>query len=263
MDPIGFARFLSAAAMGMSGLGLAFVLVRGRLGAISRRRLPLAPPRPLTQPELDELLRWQRRTMRFFAAAMGLILAFGVLCALARWLPAAALLGAQAFVLCAGVAALAVHFSARCPLCGWRIGYQSALLLPPACEICGAVFRPNAPLAGLTRAPVHVVSRIRIHGLPLFAVSIGGDPARGTTRGVARGIIAVGDVAIGAVAVGGVAAGGIAVGGVSLGAISIGGVSIGIAALGGVAAGWLALGGLALGAYAVGGLALGAALRLH
>ena len=153
-----------------------------------------------------------------------------------------------------------MHFSGCCPLCGRRIGFQSSLVLPSACEICGAVFRPDAPLAGLARPTgVHVVSGIRLRGWPLFAVAIGGDPARGTARGVARGIIAVGDVAVGAVAVGGIAAVGIAVGGVSFGALSIGGVSIGIAALGGVAAGWFALGGLVVGVYAVGGLVLGGA----
>jgi hypothetical protein len=264
MDPTSFARSLSAFAMVVMGLGLAFVLVWGRLSAISRRRVLLAQPRPLTEPELDELRRWQRRTIRWFVVAMGLVVAFGLVSALARWLPASEVLGAQAVVLCVAVTGLAVHFSGRCPLCGRRIGLQSSLVLPSACEICGAVFRPDAPLAGLARTTgVHVVSGVCFRGWPLFAVAIGGDPAEGATRGIARGIIAVGDVAVGAVAVGGVAVGGIAVGGVSLGALSVGGLAIGIAALGGVAAGWVALGGLAVGVYAVGGLALGAGLRLR
>jgi hypothetical protein len=264
MDPASLARSLSAFATILMGLVLAYVLVWGRLSAISRRRAPQLAARPLTQPELDELRAWQRRTIRWFVVTMGLLVASGIVGALARWTSASTVLGAQAVVLCIAVAALAVHFSGRCPLCGRRIGLQSSLLLPVACEICGAVFRPDAPLAGLARASrVHVVSGIRFAGWPLFAVSFGGDPAGGSTRGIARGIIAVGDVAIGMVAVGGVAAGGIAVGGVSLGALSVGGVSIGIAALGGLAAGWFALGGLALGACAVGGLALGPATRIR
>jgi hypothetical protein len=258
VDPTSFARSLSASAMAVMGLGLAFVLVYGRLSAISRRRLPFAPPRPLTQAELDGLRHWQRRTLRWFVGTMGLLVAFGVLSALARWIPPWGTLAAQAALLCIAAAGLAVHFSGRCPLCGRRIGFQSSLVLPTACEICGAVFRPDAPL--VTSIPangVHVVSGVRILGWPLFAVAIGGDPAMGGTRGIARGVIAVGDVAIGAVAVGGVAAGGIAVGGVSVGLLSVGGVAIGVAAVGGLAAGGLALGGLAIGVHAIGGLALG------
>jgi len=254
----GFARSLSASAMAVMGLGLSFVLVYGRLSAIARRRLPFAPPRPLTQAELEGLRHWQRRTLRWFVVTMGLVVALGVLSAFARWIPPSGILAAQGAVLCVAAFGLAVHFSGRCPLCGRHIGFQSSLVLPTACEICGAVFRPGAPLVGsIAASGVHVVSGIRILGWPLFAVAIGGDPATGGARGIARGVVAVGDVAIGAVAVGGVAAGGIAVGGVSVGLLGVGGVAIGVAAVGGLAAGGIALGGVALGVHAIGGLALG------
>ena len=39
------------------------------------------------------------------------------------------------------VVGLAIHFSGRCPRCGYIIGFQSALLLPYRCERCKAPFR--------------------------------------------------------------------------------------------------------------------------
>lgn len=86
--------------------------------------------------------------------------------------------------------------------------------------------------------------------------------------GVARGIIAIGDVSIGCISFGGVALGGISMGGVSAGLCSFGGlaiaallaaggIAIGTAALGGIAIGLFALGGIAVGQAAIGGLAMG------
>jgi hypothetical protein len=107
-------------------------------------------------------------------------------------------------------------------------------------------------------------------GIPLVHVAVG--PAPGTTavRGIARGWIAVGDIAFGIlVALGGVAVGGLSIGGLSVGALAIAGLSVGIWAVGGLALGvfafggaaiglWAAIGGLAVaGEYAVGGAAIG------
>jgi hypothetical protein len=39
------------------------------------------------------------------------------------------------------VVGLAVHFSGRCPRCGYIIGFQSPLLLPYRCERCKTPFR--------------------------------------------------------------------------------------------------------------------------
>jgi hypothetical protein len=39
------------------------------------------------------------------------------------------------------VVGLAIHFSGRCPRCGYIIGFQSALLLPYRCERCKTPFR--------------------------------------------------------------------------------------------------------------------------
>lgn len=74
---------------------------------------------------------------------------------------------------------------------------------------------------------------------------------------VAKGIIAIGDVAVGLVSIGGLALGGIGLGGISLALFSFGGISLGLMALGGLAVGQAAIGGLAIGKIAQGGLAVG------
>jgi hypothetical protein len=260
VDPVILVRFISASAMIVGGFFVAFMLVYGRLSAILRRRPRVTPPRPLTPHEVDSLRLWQRRTVSWFVLTMGAVVTYGFSFGLAWWLPSWVYLAESMVVLILAVAGLAVHVSGRCPVCGRRIGFQSGLLLPLACEICGAVFRPAAWLAPLTPAlsrNIHVVSQIRILGWPLFAVAFGPDPATGRTVGVARAVVAVGDVAVGVIAVGGVGVGVIPVAGVSLGVLSVGGVAIGIAAVGGLAAGALALGGLAFGVQAMGGIAIG------
>jgi predicted Ser/Thr protein kinase len=100
-------------------------------------------------------------------------------------------------------------------------------------------------------------STTTLFGLPLVHIATGIDPQTGRKR-VAKGIIAIGDMAVGVVAIGGAAAGGIAFGGASLGIISFGGISVGLLlAVGGCAIGGFASGGLAIGGVALGGLALG------
>jgi hypothetical protein len=91
-------------------------------------------------------------------------------------------------------------------------------------------------------------------GVPLVHVAIGGP--RG--RGIARGWIAIGDVAFGVVAaLGGLAVGGVALGGLGVGAIALGGLAVGGLATGGLAVGVLAVGGGAIGLVgALGGLAV-------
>lgn len=94
-----------------------------------------------------------------------------------------------------------------------------------------------------------------VWGLPLVSIAVG--PKDGSLRGVAKGIIAIGDAAVGVVAVGGAAFGVVAFGGLAVGALAVGGAAIGLAAFGGLAVGLLAFGGLAVGVGAVGGLAIG------
>jgi len=94
-------------------------------------------------------------------------------------------------------------------------------------------------------------------GLPLVALAFGPDPEQGETRGHARGVIAIGDIATGWLAIGGAAKGYIAIGGVARGAVAVGGAAIGLIAIGGGALGVISLGGLAVGVLAIGGLAIG------
>jgi hypothetical protein len=112
-------------------------------------------------------------------------------------------------------------------------------------------------------------SSFELLGLPFVHVATGTVENGRFVRGVARGWIAVGDVAFGVLlSVGGISFGGVALGGLAVGALPIAGLAIGGCALGGLAIGWLALGGLAIGVraaiggaaiakgFAVGGLAL-------
>ncbi|SEU10696.1 helix-turn-helix domain-containing protein [Paenibacillus sp. NFR01] len=91
-----------------------------------------------------------------------------------------------------------------------------------------------------------------LFGLPLIHINTG----RGVH--VAKGIVAIGNIAVGGLAIGIVSAGGICLGALSLGLLSLAGLAIGLLlAAGGLAVGTLAFGGLALGIVAVGGCALG------
>jgi hypothetical protein len=100
-------------------------------------------------------------------------------------------------------------------------------------------------------------SKTEIRGWPLFHIASGYDPVTRRPR-IARGIIAVGNLAIGVVAVGGLAAGGLVLGGLGLGVFAVGGVAIGVLAVGGMGMGLLfAAGGMAISGFcAIGAMAL-------
>ncbi|NOZ86117.1 MAG: hypothetical protein GXP49_07605 [Deltaproteobacteria bacterium] len=100
-------------------------------------------------------------------------------------------------------------------------------------------------------------SKRKILGMPLVHINQGLDPKTGAPA-VARGFVAIGNIAIGVFAFGGLSLGVFTLGGIAMGLLSFGGISIGIGlALGGVSIGYVAIGGLAIGKYAVGGMALG------
>jgi len=107
------------------------------------------------------------------------------------------------------------------------------------------------------RKTVRYRSKAALFGWPLVSIAIGPDPDNHESRGIARGIIAIGDFACGLIAIGGISGGGIAIGGVSAGLLGIGGVSLGVLILGGVAIGFIATGGAAVGEYARGGAVIG------
>ena len=111
-------------------------------------------------------------------------------------------------------------------------------------------------------------SSVKLLGFPLVDIAIGVPEPAG--RAVARGWIAVGDIAFGAVALGGIAIGVVGLGGLSVGAFAIAGVSVGAWSIGGVALGAFSFGGMSLaavaatgglaaaGQYAIGGVAIAA-----
>ena len=101
-------------------------------------------------------------------------------------------------------------------------------------------------------------SKASILGLPLLHIATGALVDGHSNRGIARGWIAIGNLALGVLfACGGIAIGGITLGGGALGLISIGGVALGLCAAGGLSVGVLAFGGAAFAWYAaVGGLAV-------
>lgn len=107
------------------------------------------------------------------------------------------------------------------------------------------------------RKTVRYRSKSALLGWPLVSIAFGPDLDKHETRGVARGIIAIGDFACGLIAIGGIAGGGISIGGLSAGLLGIGGVSVGGLILAGVAVGFVAAGGVAVGEYARGGAVVG------
>jgi serine/threonine protein kinase len=138
-------------------------------------------------------------------------------------------------------------------------GAKPMSLVP--CEECGKPISDRAyacPHCGLRRLVGYEYrSQTTIFGWPLLHVAFGRDLATNHRR-VARGIIAVGDIAIGLVAIGGGAIGGLAIGGGAIGLIALGGGAVGLLlAMGGVAVGGLAIGGAAIGWAAIGGGAFG------
>lgn len=99
----------------------------------------------------------------------------------------------------------------------------------------------------------------RLLGLPLIQVATGRLVDGSYRRGIAKGWIAIGDIAFGVFfSAGGVSVGGVSVGGLAAGVLSLGGLAFGLASIGGLAVGALAVGGAAFGwSGALGGLAVG------
>lgn len=90
-------------------------------------------------------------------------------------------------------------------------------------------------------------SKRTLFGLPLVHIRLG---HRG--MGVAKGILAIGNVAVGVFTLGGWA----------MGALAIGGLAVGLLAFGGAAVGLFAMGGSAIGVYAAGGGAIASEIAI-
>lgn len=95
-------------------------------------------------------------------------------------------------------------------------------------------------------------SKRELFNLPLIHINIG----RGIH--VARGIIAIGNIAMGLLSIGIIALGGLCIGALGLGIVSLAGIAIGLLlSTGGIAIAAVALGGFALGIFSLGGLSIG------
>lgn len=147
----------------------------------------------------------------------------------------------------------------NCPECKKQISDAAT-----QCPHCGYPLRTAPASIGgmpttiqLRLRGIEYKSKVSLLGLPLIHIATGFDD-NGRKR-IARGIIALGDVAFGVLAVGGAALGVVTIGGFSLGlAGALGGLAISAGvAVGGLGIGYAAIGGCAVGYYAMGGAAFG------
>nr|WP_300307940.1 helix-turn-helix transcriptional regulator [uncultured Anaerostipes sp.] len=97
-------------------------------------------------------------------------------------------------------------------------------------------------------------SKCHIRGIPLVSIRLG---RRLGKESVAKGIIAIGNIAIGVVSFGAVSIGVFSFGALALGIIALGALAAGLVAFGAFAVGVIAIGTAAVGIYAGGVTALG------
>lgn len=100
-------------------------------------------------------------------------------------------------------------------------------------------------------------SKEEINGWPLIHINFGTNPETGQPL-VAKGVVAIGNIAYGLVSIGAVAFGLVTLAGFGLGLVSLSGIAMGIVALGGISFGYeYALGAVVQSAkYAVGVISL-------
>jgi len=100
-------------------------------------------------------------------------------------------------------------------------------------------------------------SKEEINGWPLIHINFGTNPETGRPL-IAKGVVAIGNIAFGVVSIGAAAFGVVTLAGFGLGVVSLAGIAIGIVALGAVALGFeFAFGAVVLSAkFAIGAIGL-------
>ena len=100
-------------------------------------------------------------------------------------------------------------------------------------------------------------SKEEINGWPLIHINFGFSPETGRPL-VAKGVVAIGNIAVGVVSIGAAAFGVVTLAGFGLGIVSLGGFAIGIVAIGAVALGYeFALGAIVQSAkFTIGAISL-------
>ena len=89
-------------------------------------------------------------------------------------------------------------------------------------------------------------SKEEINGWPLIHINLGAHPETGQPL-VAKGVVAIGNIAVGIVSIGAVAFGVVTLAGIGLGIVSLAGIAFGIVALGAIALGYeVSLGAIVL-----------------
>ena len=99
-------------------------------------------------------------------------------------------------------------------------------------------------------------SKFKIGNVPLIHINLG----RGFR--IAKGIIAIGNIAVGLFSFGALALGVFSLGGLAIGLLTLAGIAIGGISLGGLSIGYFAVGGMAIGIYAIGGMAIASKLAI-
>ena len=97
-------------------------------------------PDKLTHEELEKLKRWQTTMLVYFVVFLlgtGLLLLLGLTLGFSNAVETVLTIVWSVFLL----SGVFVQFSQKCPRCGFRIGFQSRLLLPRKCTKCGVSFR--------------------------------------------------------------------------------------------------------------------------
>ncbi len=215
---------------------------------IQKGRETVAPPNP-EQLRLTRIIRWARRLQTIALLALLVYAFFTGKRVSPEWF----------FLL--------VLFPLGVELFLYRhVGYRSPPTLPDPNDLAFKLGRKLGWYVASSNASkrpaqpgwqVDYKTKAHIGGWPWVHVAYGQDTATGKMR-VARGVIAIGNMAQGVVAIGSIAMGAFAFGGLAFGGFAYGGLALGLLAVGGGAGGLIAAaGGWAIAPIALGGMAIG------